>query len=310
MTEIALWFTGRPSVWISSFLLALLFGLGFLEIRQTRKPEKGAQHDQDLARKPQSLVGQRHPTEDEHRSAQQAYWNRQIESQNRPDWVGWVTLAFSGVAAIGVILSFQQTRRQADIARDSYVATTRAWFDVDVDLSEISLKWRDGVGASLRVKVEGTNNGNSPAIEASVSSRLAADEEILGASSKEIVKDSCTTWTPVNGGDLVFMKEPIETFRPTFVQWYKMQPFFNIMTDDNSAISQAKSSMFVQLYFIACVIYKITGDDEWHHTARIFRVFRLDELEPVRGSYQLKVGEDLEGDRLTLVREDIGAYAN
>ena len=68
--------------------------------------------------------------------------------------------------------------------------------------------------------------------------------------------------------------------------------------------------MFVQLYFISCMMYKITGDDEWHHTARIFRVFRLDELEPVRGSYQLKVGEDLEGDRLTLVREDIGAYAN
>ena len=307
MNQIVYPFTDWTSVWVALLAILFLIGLGFLELRQAWNPQKPAQQNQNPAGNPQASVSQKHPTEEEHRSAQQAYWDRHIESQNRRDWVGWLTLAFSALATVGVILSFRETRRQADIAGASYIASTRAWFDVDVDLAEMSLKWKEGAGVVMYAKVKGTNNGNSPAMEATVNAVLATDKGMLDGFPKDVVRNSCVGWVPANGGDMVFMKEPIEHIGPASLPWYEIKAVLNKPKMFGN-IEQPTNT--VMLYLVACAMYKIVGDDGWHHTARIFRVVRIDDPDAERFSTFLNVGEDLETERLILVREDIGAYAD
>ncbi len=120
-SDIAHWFTDWTSAWVAFLLITILLGLGFLEVRQTRNPQQPAQHRQDLTGQRPPSIGQKHPTEGEHRSAEQAYWERHIETQSRLDWVGWAALVVSAFATVLLILTFQQTRRQADAAVNASV---------------------------------------------------------------------------------------------------------------------------------------------------------------------------------------------
>ncbi len=175
MSEIAQWPAHPPGLWVGLFLIGLVLGLGFLEIWQTRNPQKAAQHNQNPTGHQPVPVGQQHPTEEEHRTAQHAYWDRHIESQNRRDRIGWVTLAFSGIAALGVILSFQQTRRQADTAKDTLTASSRPWVML-TDIKPASPSSDDEAGVDLWVNISAKNVGHSPAQNVSVSAKLLIDD--------------------------------------------------------------------------------------------------------------------------------------
>jgi len=104
-------------------LILLLVGFGFLEIQHTRHPKKAAQENENPTGNrssgtiPQHAVArQKHPNEEEHRSAEQAYWDRHIEAQSRRDYVGWVALGLSALATLGTILNFYEAGQQAEAA--------------------------------------------------------------------------------------------------------------------------------------------------------------------------------------------------
>ncbi len=64
-----------------------------------------------------SSNGHIHPTEAEHRSAEQAYWHAQADIQKGISRVGWATLVFSGVAALATSLAYCAAKEQANIAQ-------------------------------------------------------------------------------------------------------------------------------------------------------------------------------------------------
>lgn len=249
-------------------------------------------------------MGQQRTGRDEHTHGNGRRWSRGeviAVVSAAATLAGAVFAAFAFVAALQAV---KQASRQADIAKDSYLATTRAWFDVGVDLSDLSLKWKEGVGATLYARTTGTNNGNSPAISVSLSSNLEVDRGVLEFPRRDIIKESCTQWRPLSGGDIVFMKEPIEHYGPAFAAWHEI-----IAPIDEGAERSNQLSDSVAFYVVACAMYRIVGDDNWHYTARVLRVLRVDDPDGTRVSHLLKIGEDLEDGRLTLVREG-GAYAD
>lgn len=244
-----------------------------------------------------------HASDERHRRGESRYWAV----------TGAAAVVATGAtiaAAVFAAGAYFAAREQTSIARNAYLATTRAWFDVDVDLSDISLDWRDGQEVVMYVKIKGTNNGNSPAIDASLSSRLIVDRGIWSDPLRTIVEDSCTKWHPVNGGDIVFMKEPIEHYGPVSIPWYEIKSYLNNFVEVDGVEKVERPVTSVPFKLVACAMYRIEGDAGWHYTARIFQLVRLDEADGTRASHRLRIGEDLENGRLTLLRENIGAYAN
>ena len=128
------------------------------------------------------------------------------------------------------------------------------------------------------------------------------------------------------------MKEPIVYTGPAFVPWYEIKATLDRTTVRDAVEQRAKETNSLLFYLVGCAMYKITGDTNWHHTGRIFRVGRLDwsvtdadgqelprvpspsdvpnDRDIIRTSFYLKLGENLESNRLTLTREDIGGYAD
>lgn len=296
-------------------LAALLAGAGFFALiaRRPRSTESRQRGDQEAgpaqgraapARQEKPIRPLPPPPdaadcadEREHRRKERRYWKWSILI-GAGSAVGAIAAAWFAASAL------RASWRAVDVARDSYLATTRAWFDVDVDPSDLSLAWKQGVGATLYYKVKGVNNGSSPATNVSLSANLEVDRGIVEFPRKNIIEESCTKWTPLSGGDIVFMKEPIEHNGPAFAAWYEIIPPTPEGAERPNQIGDS-----VPFYLVACAMYKIVGDEKWHHTARVFRVLRIDDSDDARVSHLLKIGEDLVDDRLTVVREG-GAYAD
>ena len=62
--------------------------------------------------------------------------------------------------------------------------------------------------------------------------------------------------------------------------------------------------------FVACAMYRIAGDNEWHHTGRIYQVGYLEEPDGERVSLYLRPGENLGNDRLVFTNPGVGTYAD
>lgn len=300
-------FTDWLSAW-TTFLLTFLFvGLGALEIRQTRnqkstakKHQQPTHHHQQPAGQTHSTAKQIHPTEEEHRSAEQAYWERHLETRNRVDWIGWVALAFSAFAAVGVILSFYETWRQADIAQATLIQSSRAWINVNVDPGSMALTWDKAELPTVKVLLKGTNEGNSPAIDVQVFPVLFSPQGGKAMAIRARTKLLCSGWTML--GNIVFIKDDI------------IQAWANTL-DDGSVqkwVHRVKQHappsqpIPVPLSLAVCAAYKIVGDDLTHHTARIYdigRVFPTGSLIPL-------LGESMTADHISLTREYEGEYAD
>lgn len=113
-------------------------------------------------------------------------WHPQEEHHRRHEGWYWLASIFLSLAiAIGAGLSARyayraaseaheqamQARRQADIARDTLVASNRPWVML-TDINPVSLSSDDGAGVHFWVKVSVKNVGHSPAQNVSISGRL------------------------------------------------------------------------------------------------------------------------------------------
>lgn len=307
MSGIVHLFTNWPSAWASLALVLGLLGFGFLEIRQTRNPQKTAQKNDNPADKhPSRMVSnhttadQKHPTEEEHRSAQQAYWDRRIKAQNRVDWVAWVTLGFSALATAGVILSFRETQRQADIAQSALIQTNRAWINVTVEPANISLKWTNTEHPTMEAMITGTNEGNSPAIDVQVFPVLVMPQSGQAIAIRNRVRGYCSGYEFL--GNIVFIKDKIDQ------SWV-------VTLNDKSIdgwISRVKRAVapgapiVVPLSLIICTAYKIVGDNATHHIARIYDIVTMTSGHPVTPF----LGIDLPFGQVVLERHIDAEYAD
>jgi hypothetical protein len=83
----------------------------------------------DLTRPPPEASGW-HPAEAGHRRAERRYW--------------FLTLLLTLLVALGAGISAFYAFEAPDISRRNFVATTRAWVDIDNPLGQLSLLWREG----------------------------------------------------------------------------------------------------------------------------------------------------------------------
>lgn len=77
--------------------------------------------------------------------------------------IGFLTLVAAVAAALYAKRAAVQARRSADIARDAFIASERAWLNISLVLDEPPSFSRDG-GVSARVAVKISNIGKTPAI--------------------------------------------------------------------------------------------------------------------------------------------------
>lgn len=286
--------------------LAFLLLFAWLGKHCNQKPRSSSNRNQPQDRRKnlgaalQAQIKQWEPDEKKHRRKERQYWR-------------W-SIVLSAVITAGAVASafyasgaYLQVKRQADIAQASYLASTRAWVDVVANASDISITWKTGVGATLHAGLRAINNGSSPALDVALSGSLIVNRGLDGEWPNQLIKDQCTERIPVNGGDILFMKDFLTDDAPHFMAWYEVNRY---KTSPPNYPDVPVESGFVPLYFIACVAYKIIGDGDWHHTGRIFYVGRLtgDEHSPI--TINLRINDDVSNGALVLVRPGIGEYAD
>lgn len=113
------WLHETPPQVIATVLILLLILFGLSEVRQCRKPKENAQKNQNPANYPPFSPNSQYATEEEHRSAERAYWIANIRLKDHPDWIGRFTAIFSALAFGAAFFGYFEVRRQADIAQDT-----------------------------------------------------------------------------------------------------------------------------------------------------------------------------------------------
>ena len=101
--------------------------------------------------------GRDHPTEEEHRTAEQYNWRRE-------NILAFLTTLFAAGAVVFAFKTFVQTKRQADIAQTALVASTRARLKITaVSNVVLNAAGEHGVVAWFTSIVNYRNYGQSPA---------------------------------------------------------------------------------------------------------------------------------------------------
>ena len=138
-----------------------------------------------------------HPTEEQHRTTEQFAWRT---AKNLGVWTG----VAASLAAVFAFWTWYETRSQANAAwdqartaREALIDSNRAWFNISVDLSDTSLKWKSEIGVTLYTKVKGVNSGNSPSIDTMMFADLLVDKGMREGNPKEIEKNTCVDSFPV-----------------------------------------------------------------------------------------------------------------
>jgi hypothetical protein len=196
-----------------------------------------------------------------------------------------------------------EAHRQADIARERYLANTRAWMNVAIDTSKLSFAWKESVGVYMKIALVGTNNGNSPALSASVFASAAVAEFITDP--KSLASEACVRpfalW-----GNITFVKNQIVGTFPFSIPWADITKYqddiakYHLTGEDPNA---------VPFYIIACAQYKIVGDENIHHTARVFNLVRFSAAAgKVVGRFP--IGEPVPDNLLGVSKEEVGDYAD
>ena len=114
-----------------AILAALLLAPLVLEIRDQRREKANRPHnpEQQTQEEEPTRERYRHPTEEEHRSQEQAFWRWQVHTEQGKDWVSRSTLYLSIIALVFAGLAFWQTWRQADDAHETLTSVQRAYVE-------------------------------------------------------------------------------------------------------------------------------------------------------------------------------------
>lgn len=265
-------------------LVFFVVSLVLLEKRDQRRKEQEAARDCQYDTKHQGIPQRAsHPTDEEHRTAEQAHWHWQVQSDQSKDWISRATFYFLIIATCVATLAFWQTWRQADIANATYIATARAWVDVSVDPGSASLTWLGGNDGYTVMNLTLINHGSSPAITTQAFIKVIPTKHPVNE--VRSLKESCTDRN--SGGSVAFPSVPIKILS---------QLSFGIPEDFIQRLPQrgdTKPMAFTSLDVAVCVSYKILGDNLIHYTAYLFQFMK--PLESGYGTPGLKIGDVYSG---------------
>jgi hypothetical protein len=253
---------------------------------------------------------QNHAADHHHRAKERRYWTWQT--------IIGVSAVFISLLAVGIttagfyvlIQTLQATRdavreahRQADITRDAYLTNTRAWMDVAIDTTKLNFSWKPTVGVYMTIALIGTNNGNSPALNASIFARAFVAEFITSPAS--LASEACVI-PEAFWGNITFVKAKITATFPLSISWDDITRYqediakYHLTGEDPDA---------VPFYVIACAQYKIIGDEKVHHTARVFNLARISATGgKIVGRFP--IGEPVPNNLLSVSEAEIGDYAD
>jgi hypothetical protein len=134
---------------------------------------------------------------------------------------------------------------------------------VAIDTSKLSFAWKESVGVYMKIALVGTNNGNSPALSASVFASAAVAEFITDP--KSLASEACVRpfalW-----GNITFVKNQIVGTFPFSIPWADITKYqddiakYHLTGEDPNA---------VPFYIIACAQYNRWGREHPSHGARL-----------------------------------------
>lgn len=215
----------------------------------------------------------KHPEEEHQRCSP----DHKHKTKERRNWLyqnglALATLLVAIIVAKYAYLTYCQTRRQADAAQNTYVATARAWLDVGVDPGGISLKWAGEHDVISAIDLSITNHSNAPAIEAQAFTKvLPSHGDFFG---KIPLKNICLDRS--SGGAVVFPQATPSKIRAPFVVHIP-----NEFVIEPRVVQNRTTSADTALDVAVCVNYKILGDEaSLHYTGHLFGIDR-----PLDGGY-------------------------
>jgi hypothetical protein len=181
---------------------------------------------------------QSHAADHHHRAKERQYWTWQTLIGISAVIISLLAVGITTAGFWVLLQTLKATRdavgeahRQADIARDGYLANTRAWMNVAIDTSKLSFAWKTGVGVYMKIALVGTNNGNSPALDASVFASAAVAE--LMADPQRLVSEACVKpfafW-----GNITFVKEKIAATFPFSIPWSEITKYQDAIAKSTS----------------------------------------------------------------------------
>jgi hypothetical protein len=179
--------------------------------------------------------------------------------------------------------------------------------DISVDFTKAHIEWADDGGRLNDIQVRSVNLGNSPAFKALIwpSLRIAHPITI------QDVRKECNGHSGLDRlGTTVFSKDntgadtrwglgvasnEIDTFRGGVAKLNRVTP---------------GEITFVSLAIIACVRYRIFGDNLDHYTGRVFEIGKLANEPDGARFVSLEIGKDVPAGHLILRREFEGDYSD
>ena len=141
-----------------------------------------------------------HSTDGQHRTAEQYNWRRQ-------NWLTFLTTIFTALAVVFAFKTFIQTRRQADIAQTTLIASTRPWVQIDsIEVHDFFIFANELV---TNVLVHYSNVGHSPAQSIAMKAEIfvggASVADAANQCPKELIENRFTSTKSVfpnqTGGD-------------------------------------------------------------------------------------------------------------
>jgi hypothetical protein len=228
-------------------------------------------------------------TEEEHRTAEQFSW-RNSYRLNR---------AVAAAALLAVLFaagSFCETRRQAQIAQYSATQSARAWVNPNIDVSSVSIKWKDDV-PTVHARLTVSNEGGSPSIDTEFFPAIFVPENGDTFDIRNKVKTYCRGSSYV--GNILFAKDAISLNEESSMDAETAHAWIRKMKSD----LQSNEIPPFPIELAVCGRYNIVGDNSPHYTIKVY--FALTETGNVPAA-----GKDLQAGQVHLDRWFDGEYAD
>jgi hypothetical protein len=255
-----------------------------------------------------------HPTEHEHRTAEQFNWR----NANRLNV--FIAVA-AGVAAIFAAGSFYETRRQADLASKALIASQdaaeaarmqaenmdRPWVKL-IDLERVALNFAgpgmpytfgvpgEPIQANLSTVPNLKNVGKTVATHIHVQVQLVVHKWENGwADFADTRKETCANAEKNTGYDAtLFPDDPFDAFGTGSSV---------ILSEKN--ISTAGPIKYVAPAIVGCIVYQFATSPKHHRTMFVYEMFQANDRSRV-----FELGKDTKGTAILLIRDSQYDYAD
>jgi len=236
----------------------------------------------------------------EHRRAERWHWKWSI-ILTAASTAGALAAAWFASGALNASWdAVKAARDQTDIARTASLASTRAWINVSVDPTSVSLTWDKADQPTIKATLKGTNEGNAPATDVQVFPVLFFPQSGRATAIRSRIKTLCSGVAML--GNIVFVKDGLTQISSTSLQDDLLKDWIDQFRKEIAPDQRPPAPLSLAL----CATYKIIGDSDTHHTARIYTIGRA----PPDAMVAPFVGEDLAPAQVVLWREYNGEYAD